>query len=70
MRQRLRRAVQSGTLLLAVLIPVTGLFRIDPAAATFVILGRQIWFSDFALLPGCLLALANPLIHTCPTPGG
>lgn len=67
--QRRRRAVQIGTLLLAVLIPVSGLFRIDPAAATFVILGRQIWFSDFALVAGFWLALASALIITYSTLG-
>ncbi len=67
--QRWRRAVQIGTLVLAVLIPVSGLFRIDPAAATFVVLGRQIWFSDFALVAGFWLALASALIITYSTLG-
>lgn len=67
--QRWRRVVQIGTLVLAVLIPVSGLFRIDPAAATFVVLGRQIWFSDFALVAGFWLALASALIITYSTLG-
>ncbi|MEJ2553846.1 MAG: hypothetical protein P8079_07510 [Gammaproteobacteria bacterium] len=45
-----RRALQSAILLLAVLIPVTGLFRIDPMEGAFVVLGRQIWFSDFFIV--------------------
>ena len=41
-----RRAVQFGTLLIAVLIPLTGLLRIDVVAGAFLILDRQIWWSD------------------------
>lgn len=59
-----RRVVQAGFLLLAVLIPVSGLFRIDPAAGAFVVLDRQIWFSDFFLVFGLWMALASGLVMT------
>jgi len=39
---RARRAVQLGTLVLAILIPVSGLFRIDPVEGAFVVIDRQI----------------------------
>lgn len=64
-----RRAVQWGALALAVLIPVTGLFRIDPAAATFVVLERQIWFADFFIVAGFWVALSSVLVMTYSTLG-
>ncbi len=66
---RKRAAVQIGTLALLVLIPVSGLFRIDPATASFVVLGQQIWFSDFMLVAGFWLALSGSLILTYSTLG-
>ena len=66
---RKRAVVQIGTLLLMALIPVTGLFRIDPAAATFVVLDRQVWFSDFLLVAGFWLTLSGSLILTYSTLG-
>jgi len=57
-----RRVTQWGTLLLLVLIPVSGLFRIDPLAGAFVILDRQIWWSDFLLVFGFWLLLASSLV--------
>ena len=50
-----RRALQGAILLLVVLIPITGLFRIDPVEGAFVVLGRQIWFSDFFIVVGLWL---------------
>ena len=55
-----RRVLQGAILLLVVLIPVTGLFRIDPMEGAFVVLGRQIWFSDFFIVVGLWLA---PMIY-------
>jgi len=66
---RKRAAVQIGTLALLVLIPVSGLFRIDPATASFVVLDRQIWFSDFLLVAGFWLTLSGSLILTYSTLG-
>jgi len=61
---RARRAVQFGTLLLAVLIPVSGLFRIDPVEGAFVVIDRQVWFSDFFLVVGLWLAISCLLVMT------
>jgi len=57
-----RRLFQVGTLFLAVFIPLSGLFRIDPVAGAFVILDRQIWWSDFLLVFGFWLMLASSLV--------
>lgn len=47
---------------LAVLIPASGLFRIDPQAGAFVIIDRQIWFSDFFLVAGLWVMIASSLV--------
>lgn len=47
---------------LAVLVPVTGLLRIDPQAGAFVVVDRQIWFSDFFLTFGLWVTLASGLV--------
>ncbi len=60
----IRRAVQLGTILIAILIPVSGLFRIDPVAGAFVVLDRQIWFSDFYIVVGLWLAISSLLVMT------
>ena len=57
-----RRLVQAVALALFVLIPASGLFRIDPADAALVVLGRQIWFSDFFLIFGLWFLLATGLV--------
>ena len=57
-----RRGLQIATLLLAYLIPISGLFRIDPIADAFVILERQIWWSDFFLVFGLWLSMASGLV--------
>lgn len=57
-----RRAVQISTFVLALLIPISGLFRIDPVAGAFIILDRQIWWSDFFLVFGFWLILAAVLV--------
>jgi len=64
-----RRVVQIASLLLFVIIPATGLFRIDLVAGTFVILGRQIWWSDFALMLGFGTMLVAAAIATYSTIG-
>ena len=64
-----RRAVQLGTLVLAVLIPASGLFRIDPVDGALVVLDRQIWFSDFFLVFGFWIAAASALVVTYSTLG-
>ncbi len=57
-----RRAVQVTTLLLLVLIPLTGLFRIDPVAGAFVVAGREIWFSDMFIVLGFWIFVASLLV--------
>ncbi len=64
-----RRAVQVGTLVLAVLIPASGLFRIDPVDGALVVLDRQIWFADFFLVFGFWIAAASALVVTYSTLG-
>ena len=59
-----RRAFQIGFIAVALLIPVSGLFRIDPVAGAFIVLDRQIWFSDFFLVFGLWMALASGLVMT------
>jgi polyferredoxin len=57
-----RRAIQITILLLLVLVPVSGLFRIDPENGALVVLGWQIWFSDFFLISGLWIILASMLV--------
>lgn len=64
-----RRAVQVLVIILAILIPASGLFRIDPEAGAFVVLDRQIWFSDFFLMTGLWVFLASCLVMLYSTAG-
>ena len=57
-----RRAVQALAIILAILIPASGLFRIDPEAGALVVLDRQVWFSDFFLITGLWIFLASCLV--------
>ena len=57
-----RRAMQIATLALAVLIPVSGLFRIDPVAGAFTILDHQVWWADFFLVFGFWVMLAALMV--------
>ncbi len=57
-----RRAVQTLTVALAILVPVSGLLRIDPEAGAFVVVDRQIWFSDFFLMSGLWITAASALV--------
>ena len=65
-----RRAFQMSVIALLVIIPMSGLFRIDPIQGAFVMLGRQIWFSDFGIVFGfwvaaaCLLAMLYSIAGT------
>jgi len=64
-----RRATQIATLMLFVLIPAFGLFRIDLVAGTFVVLGRQIWWSDIGLILGFTTLLTAFAVMTYSTTG-
>ncbi|MDQ6964614.1 MAG: 4Fe-4S binding protein, partial [Mariprofundales bacterium] len=57
-----RRVVQLVTLAIIVLIPVTGLFRIDMMDGAFVVLGREIWFSDMSIVLGFWIFVSSVLI--------
>jgi polyferredoxin len=57
-----RRAAQFLVIALAVLVPASGLFRIDPEAGAFVVVDRQIWFSDFFLMTGLWITVASCLV--------
>ncbi|MDR0480534.1 MAG: 4Fe-4S binding protein [Gallionellaceae bacterium] len=64
-----RRAAQAAAIILAVLIPASGLLRIDPEAGAFVILGRQIWFADFFLMTGLWVTAVSGLVMLYSTAG-
>ena len=57
-----RRTVQIAILILLVLIPVSGLFRIDPENGALVVLGWQIWFADFFLISGLWITILSVLV--------
>lgn len=57
-----RRAIQTLILFLLVIIPVSGLFRIDPENGALVVLGWQIWFADFFLISGLWIMIASALV--------
>lgn len=63
-----RAAFQTGAVVALILIPLLGLFRIDVSSG-FVVLGRQIWFSDFHIVFGFWLALACSMILVYSTVG-
>ncbi len=58
----MRRYAQIATLIVLILIPATGLFRIDPEAGGFILLDRQIWFSDMLIVMGFWIFIASLLI--------
>jgi len=61
---RRRRWLQVITVLAAVLIPLSGLFRIDVLTGAFVILDRQIDFGDFFIIMGFWLMVSSALVIT------
>ncbi len=63
-----RQGSQFGMIFLLLLIPLTGIFRIDVSSG-FVVLGRQVWFADFSLVFGLWLALACTFIMLYSTVG-
>ncbi len=66
--RRARYLVQFATLVALILIPASGLFRIDMSSG-FIVLDRQIWFSDFLIVFGLWLAIACTLILVYSTLG-
>ncbi len=63
-----RITTQTLFIALLILIPTTGVFRIDVSSG-FVILGRQVWFSDFFLVFGFWLSMACLLVMLYSTVG-
>jgi len=59
-----RRILQYLTLIIVILIPLSGLFRIDLESASFILLERQVWFSDFLIVFGLWLFIASLLVMT------
>lgn len=58
-----RRAVQIATLFVLVLIPALGIFRIDLAVGSLMILGSEVNLRDFAAVAGlALVAATAPLL--------
>lgn len=57
-----RRAFQFSFIFILVAIPLSGLFRIDPIAGAFVVLDKQIWWSDFFLVFGLWVLVASSLV--------
>lgn len=57
-----RLFLQYLTLLILILIPLSGLFRIDLESASFILLERQVWFSDFLIIFGLWLFIASLLV--------
>jgi polyferredoxin len=58
-----RRALQLATLLVLVLIPAVGIFRIDLARGSLMVLGRYVNLRDFPVVAGLALVLATaPLL--------
>lgn len=64
-----RRTFQFATLMLIVLIPATGLFRIDLSTASFIILGKQLFWTNFTLVSGLALIFVTGPIFTYMTIG-
>jgi len=56
-----RAAFRLGFITLLIVIPLSGLFRIDVSSG-FIILNHQIWFSDFSIVFGFWLSAACLLI--------
>ncbi len=59
---RSRRISQLATLVLLVVIPLSGLFHISVADGAIIILDRQIWFSDFFIVFGFWIMAASLLV--------
>ncbi len=65
---RIRMSTRVAALAILILIPITGLFRIDISSG-FIILDRQIWFSDFFIVFGFWLSAACLLVILYSTMG-
>ena len=57
-----RRLIQLAAMALIIVVPLSGLFRIDAQAGALVVLDRQVWFSDFFLVFGLWIFLATLMV--------
>src|ERR1700693_4553940 len=57
-----RRILQVAVLMLLVIVPVSGLFRVSPEDAALVVLDRQIWLGDFFWICGLWIVLACAMV--------
>lgn len=64
-----RRSTQLGMLVLIVLVPTLGLFRVDFASASFFIMGRQVSWSNYPFLFGLAIVVGTAPIITYLTVG-
>ncbi len=64
-----RRGTQFGMLLLIILIPTLGLFRIDFATASFFIMDLQVEWSNNFFLIGLIIAAGAAIVFTYMTAG-
>ena len=64
-----RRLMQFLFIAIAIIVPVSGLLRIDLVTGAFVVLDRQIWWADFFLIFGLWLLLASGMVMLYSTVG-
>lgn len=64
-----RRLIQVLFIVIFIVIPVSGLLRIDLVVGAFVVLDRQIWWSDFFLVFGLWILLASGMVLLYSTVG-
>jgi len=57
-----RRFSQYAVIIILVVIPLSGLFRIDTMAGAFHMLDYQVWFADMSIIMGFWIMLATLLI--------
>lgn len=65
----IRKYTQLGILLLLLLIPTLGLFRIDLATASFFILGLQVEWTNYLFLVGLIIVVCTVPVITYMTVG-
>jgi len=64
-----RRIMQFMFIAIAIIVPVSGLLRVDLVTGAFVVLDRQIWWADFFLIFGLWLLLASGMVMLYSTVG-
>jgi len=64
-----RKITQAITILLIILIPASGIFRIDLSTASFIVFGQQVLWSNYVLIFGLALIVATLPIVTYMTIG-